>query len=278
MYFIKKLIRKLLTVCNVNNRNVLFVRYFDEIKNVGDLLNVDLVQHYSKMKVINPVGISNKTKHYLCIGSIIHNMNSASCVIGSGLIDPKFVSEIDELGDIRAVRGKLTQKHLEAKFNTRLNVPLGDGGLLFPRIFYPHIKPIYELGIILHYVDENKGIIELIHDLNIKVISVKQEPRAFVSELLQCRNVLSSSMHGLILADAYNIPNKRIILGDDITGGDFKFKDYYSTTTNVNEDYIYLNQDVSRDDILNAYKLATVKSYTGDFDMLEEAFKNAFEH
>ena len=35
-------------------------------------------------------------------------------------------------------------------------------------------------------------------------------------------------MHGLIAADALGIPNARIRVADRITGGDYKFRDYYS--------------------------------------------------
>jgi pyruvyltransferase len=39
--------------------------------------------------------------------------------------------------------------------------------------------------------------------------------------------IASSSLHGLILADAYGIPNVWMCLNKDTGGGEFKFKDYY---------------------------------------------------
>ena len=38
-------------------------------------------------------------------------------------------------------------------------------------------------------------------------------------------------MHGLIFADSYGIPNAWIAPHDSMIGGEFKFNDYYSTTT-----------------------------------------------
>ena len=35
-------------------------------------------------------------------------------------------------------------------------------------------------------------------------------------------------MYGLIVADVLYIPNVRMILSDKISGGDYKFNDYYS--------------------------------------------------
>ena len=48
----------------------------------------------------------------------------------------------------------------------------------------------------------------------------------FVDELVSCEMIFSSSLHGLIIADAYNIPNRRVIFGNKLIGGDFKFNDY----------------------------------------------------
>jgi hypothetical protein len=40
--------------------------------------------------------------------------------------------------------------------------------------------------------------------------------------------VISSSLHGLIVADSLGIPNVWLRLSPDVLGGDYKFKDYYS--------------------------------------------------
>jgi hypothetical protein len=42
-----------------------------------------------------------------------------------------------------------------------------------------------------------------------------------------CDFILSSSMHGLIVADAFSVPNRRVRLSAGIIS-DFKFVDYYS--------------------------------------------------
>ena len=44
--------------------------------------------------------------------------------------------------------------------------------------------------------------------------------------MLEVENVISSSLHGLIIADAYGIPNARVNISNKLIGGDFKFKDY----------------------------------------------------
>jgi hypothetical protein len=47
------------------------------------------------------------------------------------------------------------------------------------------------------------------------------------SLLIQCDTVLSSSLHGLILAEALGIPSKRLRLTK--MPGDFKFDDFYAS-------------------------------------------------
>ena len=49
-----------------------------------------------------------------------------------------------------------------------------------------------------------------------------------MKQINSCKFILSSSLHGLIFADSYNIPNHKIIISDKIIGGDYKYKDYYS--------------------------------------------------
>lgn len=44
-----------------------------------------------------------------------------------------------------------------------------------------------------------------------------------------CETILSSSLHGLIFADALHVPNLHIIGQTKLKEGNFKFEDYYSS-------------------------------------------------
>lgn len=59
-----------------------------------------------------------------------------------------------------------------------------------------------------------------------RIIDPRLPIEDFVNQLCSCEYIFSSSLHGLIIADAYNIPNKRAIFGNKLIGGDFKFNDY----------------------------------------------------
>ena len=146
---------------------------------------------------------------------------------GTGCIAPNEVGSTPI--KVYAVRGPLTRKELLKK---NINCPeiYGDPALLFPEIYNPNKNPKYKYGVIPHYIDFTDPLsLKTIYHLEsqgVKIINITSGIFNFIDELLQCQNVLSSSLHGLIMADAYNIPNIRIKLSDKLIGGDFKFKDY----------------------------------------------------
>ena len=61
--------------------------------------------------------------------------------------------------------------------------------------------------------------------------------------------ILSSSLHGMIFADSYDIPNAHLLLSKKVIGGDYKFKDYRS---GVGREYIAIRKKTLLDiDALN---------------------------
>lgn len=114
---------------------------------------------------------------------------------------------------VLAVRGKLSARNLRAG-----KVPLGDLGLLASRI-WPKSPAKYNIGVVRHYVDQNKYPFADI------VIDATEKPEDVVTKISSCRVILSSSLHGLIVADSYGIPNMRLARSDVITG-DWKWMDH----------------------------------------------------
>ena len=60
----------------------------------------------------------------------------------------------------------------------------------------------------------------------------------FIEEILDVEFILSSSLHGLIAADAWGIPNARVNIKGTLYGGHFKFIDY-CLSVNRKIDYGY---------------------------------------
>jgi len=139
---------------------------------------------------------------------------------GTGLREPRRI--FLPKSDILAVRGPLTAQHL----GIRQTVHFADPGILAPIVQRPRHK-INRIGIVPHYVDkENPVVYQVSKDPRFLVIDVEDKCERVLSQISQCQMILSSSLHGLICADAYGIPNGRLLLSNRVKGGDFKFRDY----------------------------------------------------
>jgi pyruvyltransferase len=109
----------------------------------------------------------------------------------------------------------------------------GDPALLFPQYYQPRVERPYELGIIPHYIDRASPCLAAYEaDDRVRLIDVTQRNRenkvfSFIDEVCQCQRIASSSLHGLILADAYEIPSLWIEFSGNVYGGGFKFRDYF---------------------------------------------------
>ena len=132
---------------------------------------------------------------------------------------------------IYALRGKLTQKRC-AQFTDVSNIVLGDGGLLCSELIDKNkIVPKYDLGIVSHISESDNPIFEKIHKeiKNSVIINIKQEPMDFLKQIAECKAVISTAMHPLIVCDSLEIPNMWVTINDTNPGiPAYKFRDYYS--------------------------------------------------
>lgn len=201
--------------------------------NWGDLVPFRLIQEFSKTNKIteNDVfNVKNPIKKYKIIstGSVMLYTSEESIVWGTGCICPGGIGKKPK--KIYAVRGPLTREEL-LKRGIECPEIYGDPALLFPKIYNPKIEKKYEWGIIPHYIEyesnEHRQILKNLENEGVKIIDICAGETKFIDELLEVRNVVSSSLHGLIMCDAYGIPNARVNISNKLIGGHFKFKDYY---------------------------------------------------
>lgn len=227
------------------------IYYLDRVSNLGDLLSPYIIGRLSGLPVqykyiLGIKGMILASFRFLChrisrekfdevlfpwesnilgIGSILAWGNRKSIVWGSGFMNRR---EKFHGGKIYAVRGKLTNEKLIADGFRGCSV-FGDPALLLP-ILIPiplQIDKLYDIAIIPHWSEFDyfsKKYGSEYRLLDIRTGRVK----AFIKSLVSCRCVLSSSLHGIILAHAYNIPALWIKYGDIGTDG-FKFHDYFSS-------------------------------------------------
>lgn len=224
--------------------------YYNPIsrKNVGDQLNVRLMQALTGRAV---VWAPAATADLVAIGSLLDLLlgspsdrdrtRPSLAVWGSGFLAPsgEHPHVHAERTDVfrrsvvlHAVRGRQTRDRLAAMGFDVERVALGDPGLLAARLLTGGVLPPrrFALGLVPHYVDANAPVWEQTRRRlrDVRILRVSDPPDRFLAEMRTCDVIISSAMHGLILADAFGIPNIRVRVSDRLIGGDYKFADYYS--------------------------------------------------
>jgi pyruvyltransferase len=191
--------------------------------NWGDALNPVLVELLSGKPALHLTGLHHN--RYFVIGSILDGANETSEVWGPGFVRENG-SVIGRPRAIHAVRGPLTRTLLLAQ---GIDCPevYGDPALLLPHFFNPDVPKRYSIGIVPHYIDKESPFLDRYrHDPQVLILDIESSIQDFVRAVKSCEVIFSSSLHGLICADAYGIPNTWIQFSDDVVGGDFKFRDY----------------------------------------------------
>jgi pyruvyltransferase len=107
---------------------------------------------------------------------------------------------------------------------------LGDPGLLAPRLLPDRALPKrHALGIVPHYKDARlRCIAELsAHFGGAPVIDVFEAPVRVIERIAACHVIVSSSLHGLVVAEALGIPAVWLVASGQVRGAGWKFRDYY---------------------------------------------------
>lgn len=210
-------------------------------KNWGDKINKFLVKELSGKNVVHIDDIFNFRffKVYSCVGSIIHHLKYKNVHIwGSGLIENKIPKNI-KIDNISAVRGPKTRDLLKHHGYDCPEI-FGDPVFLLPRIYNPSLPKQHTVGLIPHYKDKNSDIVKSLMAQGAFMIDIFGDDKEVINNVLKCRNILSSSLHGLILADSYQVPSKWIKI-NKLVGNHFKFDDYYNSIGINNENPISLD-------------------------------------
>ncbi len=218
------------------------------LKNInwGDDVALILARLISNKRIIPLEFATNKKVNYACIGSIIQFpwiVQSNTIVWGSGIISPSLgLSNFPE--KILAVRGPLSRDFL---LKNGVDCPeiYGDPALLFPLYYKSNVKKKYKIGFIPHHLDRNdKNVMAAISQFSltndvifIDIVNYGKWNK-FIDKVNECDFIISSSLHGIIIADAYNIPNCWCEFSYKHPDSGFKFYDYFkSVKREVKESY-----------------------------------------
>ena len=249
----------------------------DPTKNWGDVLSQFLLEHFSGKKLNkNDVFYFDDAAHMLDkngkivgIGSSMKYVRPDDYVWGTGCIDEHHVG--NKPRKVYSVRGPLTRDVL---LNRGWDVPevYGDPALLFPQIYNPTIEKKYKIGLIPHCVDffslDGLKAIKHMEDMGIKIINVTSGIYEFIDQLKECELIISSSLHGLIAADAYGIPNYRVKISKLVHGGDFKYLDHYASVKRTHHEPLQLTDTTTLEEV------NSLKFETGDISLVDDLLKD----
>lgn len=191
--------------------------------NFGDMLTPELISAYGGEAEYNKDPVSSSL---ISVGSILDLVPEAyqGTILGSGFILPNNKRGYQR-ANIVGVRGKLTQQRIQGAEQA----VLGDPGLLSADLLPVRSSKQHTVGIIPHFQDkDNPQVRSLIKQEGVYLIDVQRPPAQVLADIDACEYILSSSLHGLVCADALGVPSGWVVLSNLLKGGPFKFQDYYS--------------------------------------------------
>ncbi|HEY3274478.1 MAG TPA: polysaccharide pyruvyl transferase family protein [Methanocella sp.] len=194
---------------------------------------------------------------YAVIGSILDRTDLNQYIKNTIIWGPGFVSESGRLAGapakICAVRGPLSREILVKQ---KIDCPeiYGDPALLYPRFYLPEKEKKYRLGIIPHYVDKSSDAIKnLAGSPEVKIIDIERPINDVVDQICSCKYIASSSLHGIIAADAYHIPSLWMKISENVVGNGFKFRDYFASVGRRDEKPLAITEKSTIDDIYGSF-------------------------
>jgi pyruvyltransferase len=171
-----------------------------------------------------------------------------------------------------AVRGALSQEIIEKQLGKSITPVLCDGGILASELITLPVEKLYSIGFIPHFkehqIASDMGLIEMLsRKSDATVIDLRDNPLDVLKKMAECEYIVSSSLHGCIVADSFHIPNIRVRISD-VPGTGFKFDDYYSGFgVKIPEHIIQKASDFPS-------KTQIVESYQIDFNLVEKKKKD----
>jgi hypothetical protein len=158
-----------------------------------------------------------RSAHLIATGSIVRLARPGVAVWGSGAM---FGSDRPTPNArYLAVRGPLTRE-VVMRAGGQCPEVYGDPALLLPRFHNGTMEKTHELGVVPHYRDRDH-----MSAGTITINPLAANPLVVVDRIRSCRSIVSSSLHGIIVAHAYGIP-AAWIYSPRLNGDGTKFRDY----------------------------------------------------
>ena len=203
--------------------------------NFGDILTpllIDKLFGYTCVYVNRPF----RQQSLIGVGSILNKAENRTVVWGSGAMRASDPIKRDAI--YLCVRGPHT-RDLITFVGAECPPIFGDPALIMPEIYKPDIAKKYKYGIFAHYVDTEQVTEWYDNDQDVRIINpLNGNPLNVIDQMLTCEMIISSSLHGLIIAHAYGVPAVWVKHSDKLGGDGIKFRDHYDS---VGLDFEYVD-------------------------------------
>lgn len=196
--------------------------------NFGDILTPYVLWHAFG---VMPRWHNAKEADGLCIGSTAKFARPGMHLWGTGM--PRSTDTLCPTAIYSAVRGPLSRDAVLAAGGQCPEI-YGDAAILLPELYAPVVAKTYKVGIIPHVLQENRirEALEAVGADHVKVISLLgvtfEDIERVVREILSCDEIVTTSLHGLIVAHAYGVPAQSARLSEPNAEAkdSFKMRDY----------------------------------------------------
>lgn len=199
--------------------------------NLGDYLGFVVADYMLKKRGLSLDTWVPQKRHMNSVGATIFSSYQTTTIWGSGVHHAEgiFLKQLHYFPirrlDIRSVRGPLSREVL-LKMGHRCPEVYGDPAVLMPLIYQPHVEKIHEMLVISQIRTEVK--FRAGHP-GLRMISMNtNDYKAVIDAIASSKKVISSSLHGIILAEAYGVP--AVMFRSYDKSVDFKYLDYYAST------------------------------------------------
>lgn len=214
---------------NKQKKNVFWWEPKDGSHNAGDHLGKVIVQSVLSTRDFEIFGKRSSRNTLFSIGSVMHFAKNGDCIWGTGINGKIDKSKLKFKSlDVRAVRGPNTRDFLKKEKGIIAPEVFGDPGLLLPLFYSKELLTDDQLKkdfIVIPHMNED---FNLYAKYKQNICSPNQGAIGFTKEIVNSKFVISSSLHGVILAEAYGIP--AVFLSANSGESQFKYDDYYFGT------------------------------------------------
>lgn len=215
-----------------------------------------------------------KPKILVAIGSVLQRVKSENIIVwGSGII----MWDVTKFANAQflAVRGKKTVEKIK-EFGYRAPDVIGDPALLLPLVCEIKVEKKYKIGLIPHFMHHSE-IEENLNNPDILLINILDPIEKIINEINSCDFTFSTSLHGIIVSHAYQIPSLWVTnYSHCLDGDDIKYWDYFSAVDIENYKPVDLKTILNSDteSLLKIFESFKPKDCLPSFEIIQTVQKN----